>query len=126
MAVEIFPNVTQYGDQRYQFGFNDPAAAAIAAAVGLQPQTLSISGEPEFTAQAQNLSGMTEAHVQGAQKFTFTMSGYVLDSELMGQNGATFTFKGNFFIVQSTKIDVSNTEFQKGEVSGVSYPLITS
>ena len=123
--TEIAPGVNQYGSMAYQFGFNDPAAALIASNVGLQPQTLSVTGEPEFSAQATNLSGMTEAHVQGAQKFTFTMNGYVLDVDKLATNGATFTFKGKLYIVQSTKWDVSNTEFQKGEVSGVHYPLIT-
>jgi len=126
MATEISPGVTQYGDQSYQFGFNDPAAETIADSVGLKPQTLSVSGEAEFSAEAKNLHGLTEAYVQGDQKFTFTMSGFVVDMDLFSDNGATFTFDGRFYIVQSTKFDISNTEFTKGEVTGVSFPLITS
>jgi hypothetical protein len=115
----------QYGSTDYTFGFDDPEAESIATAVGLKPQTLSISGEPEFTAEAKNLDGMTESFVVGDNKFTFTMSGFVVDRSKLDDN-ASFEYDGRFFIVTGHKLDIANTDFQKGEVTGVSYPLITS
>lgn len=124
--VQIFPNVKQFGSQSYKFGFDDPEAEAIADSVGLMPQTLDVQGEPEFTSDAQNLSGMTEARVIGDQKYTFTMSGFVVDRSKLELNGATFNFGGRMYIVESTKFTISNTEFQKGEVTGSSHALITA
>ena len=120
------PAYTQYGSADYRFGFQDPAAATIAASVGLKPQTLSISSEPEFTAEAKNEDGLTEAFVVADDKKTFTMSGYVTDLAAFNTTGASFTFESDFFIVTSKKRDVANNDFQKGELNGVSYPLINS
>jgi hypothetical protein len=115
---------TQHGNQDYRFGFKDPAAENIADAVGLKPQTLSISGEPEFTAEGKNLEGLTEAFVVAKEKFSFTMSGFIVDLENFGAPGATFDYDGNHFIVTGRKRDVSSQDFQKGEITGMSYPLI--
>lgn len=114
----------QYGSANYKFGFDDPEAEAIAAAVGIQPQTLSVSGEPEFTAEGKNLNGLTEAFVVGDKKYSFTMSGFVVDRDLVNANGA-FTYKGSYYILVGNKIDIANTDFQKAEVSGSSFPLIS-
>lgn len=115
---------TQHGDQTYTFGFQDGAAAVIAATVGLKPQTLSISGEAEFTAEAQNENGEVAAVVVGPDKRSFTMSGYVVDAALLEAAG-NFTYDGKFFIITGRKIDTSNSEFTKGEISGTSYSNIT-
>lgn len=115
----------QYGSADYVFGFDDPEAEAIAAAVGIKPQTLSVSGEPEFTAEAKNLDGMTEAFVVADKKFTFTMSGFVVDKELVAAGGS-FSYDGRFYILTGNKVDISNTDFQKAEVTGMSFPLITA
>lgn len=117
---------TQYGDNTYRFGFGDAGATAIAAAVGLKPQTLSVSSQPEFTAEAKNEDGLTASFVVGDSKSTFTMSGFIDDVDLFNATGATFTFDGRFYIVTDRKRDVSNTDFEKGEMTGVSYPLIDS
>jgi hypothetical protein len=115
----------QYGSADYTFGFDDAEAEAIAAAIGLKPQTLSVTGEPEFTAEAKNLDGMTEAYVVADMKFQFTMAGFVVDRALLLQGGS-FTYDGRLFIVSGVKLDIANTDFQKGETNGVSYPLITA
>lgn len=116
---------TQYGSADYKFSFDDPDASAIAALVGLKPQTLSISGEPEYTAEAKNEDGDTEAFVVGDKKYTFTMQGFVVDRTKL-DDPTSFEYDGRFFIVTGHKLDISNTDFQKGELTGVSYPLITS
>ena len=114
----------QYGDTTYRFGFGDAAATAIATAVGMAPQTLSISSTPEFTAEAKNEDGLTASFVVGDDKSTFTMSGFIKDVDLFNATGATFTFDGRFYIVTDRKRDVSNTDYEKGEMTGVSYALI--
>lgn len=114
---------TQHGNQDYVFGFSSPDAATIAAAIGMKPQTLSLSYEPEFQAEAQNQDGEIEAKVVGPDKITFTMSGYVVDEELLKDAGS-FEFDGKFFIITGRKLDLSNTDFQKGELTGESYANI--
>lgn len=117
---------TQFGSNEYQFGFGDGGeAASIAAAVGLKPQTLSVSSTPEFTAEGKDENGQTAAFVVGDPKRTFTLSGVVVDDDLFNADGATFSYDGNYFIVTDRKIDTSNTDFKKGELTGVSYPLIS-
>lgn len=117
---------TQYGNQDYIFGFDDPDAEAIAAAVGLKPQTLSIRGEPEFTADAHGATGLTESKVVADNKFTFTLAGFVVNRALILDGGTSFTYDGRFFIVMGNNLDIDNKDFQKGEVTGESYPQITS
>jgi hypothetical protein len=119
-------NYTQYGDQDYVFGFDDAAASAIAAAIGVKPQTLSVSGTPEFTAEGKNIDGMTEAFVVGDQKFSFTMSGFLVDKALFDAASLSFTYDGRFYIVTDRKRDISNVDFQKAELTGVSFILIES
>ena len=116
----------QFGSQDYKFGFDDPEASSIATSVGLKPQTLSVSGEPEFTSEAKNESALTESFVVGDKKFNFTMSGFVTDRTKINKVGTTFNYDGRFYIVTGSKLDISNTDFQKGEVTGMSFPLITS
>jgi len=117
-------NFTQHGNKDYKFGFQDAGAAAIAAACGLKPQTLSITSEPEFQAQATNADGMTESVVVGPDKMSFTMNGYIVDEELL-KAATNFTYDNKYFILAGRKVDTSNTDFTKGEMSGQSYPLIT-
>jgi len=114
----------QHGNQDYVFGFKDEVAAQLANLIGMKPQTLSLQYEAEFTAEAQNENGETEAVVVGPDKVSFTMSGYVVDADAL-KEATDFTFIGRYFIIQGRKLDTSNTEFQKGELTGVSYDLIT-
>ena len=116
---------SQFGDLDYKFGFNDVGAAAIAAACGMKPQTLSISGEPEFVADAENADGLVASTVVGPDKFTFTMAGYIVDRELF-DSASNFTYDGRFFVIKGRKVDVANKEFNKGELSGSSNSLIIS
>ncbi|WP_265593262.1 hypothetical protein [Verrucomicrobium sp. BvORR034] len=122
--------VRQYGSQSYKFGFNDPAALAIASSIGIQPQSLTIDAEPEFEAEGKNLYAETEAYARGSAKRTFTMEGYIMDAILFenvldGNASATFVFRGKVYIVKGGKQTVKNNEFQMGETTGVSFPKIT-
>jgi hypothetical protein len=120
------PNFRQHGNQDYIFGFDDPAVALIAAAIGLKPQSASIAIEPEFTAEAKNEDGMTDGKVVGDPKKTVTLNGFITDDELFDGQGTAFNLNGDFYIVEGRKKDTSNTDFKKGEITAVSYPLITS
>jgi hypothetical protein len=122
--------VRQYGSQSYKFGFNDPAALAIASSIGIQPQTLTIDAEPEFEAEGKNLFSETEAYARGSAKRSFTMEGYIIDETLFeqvlaGTASATFVFKSQVYIVKGGKRTVKNNEFQMGETTGVGFPKIT-
>ncbi|MDR0532717.1 MAG: hypothetical protein LBH01_02060 [Verrucomicrobiales bacterium] len=113
----------QYGDQSYEFGLDSEDALAIANAIGLKPESLEISGEPEFTAEGKNQNGLTAAFAVGDPKYSFTMGGYLVDKAKFAA-AADFTYDGRFFIITSPKENRSNTEFAKCEIGGVSYPLI--
>lgn len=116
---------TQHGNTDYTFGFNDVDAAAIAAAIGLKPQTLSLNYEPEFTAEAQDENGEVASVVVGQHKIGFTLTGYIVDEALL-KAADSFTYDGRYFIIKGLKIDHANTEFRKGECTGESYAGITA
>lgn len=107
----------QHGNQDYQFGFHDADAATIADVIGLKPQTLSLSYEPEFVAKALDENGEVASMVVGQDKVNFTMSGYVVDPALL-KAATAFEYDGWFLVITSKKYDESNTDFGKGEVSG--------
>lgn len=111
---------TQHGSPDYTFGFDSVDATAIAAAIGLKPQTLSLNYEPEFTAEAQDQNGEVASVVVGQDKIGFTLNGYITNETLL-KGAANFEYDGRFFIIMGRKIDHSNTEFRKGEVTGMSY-----
>ena len=115
---------TQHGEQTYLFGFQDAAVTALAALIGLAPQTLSVTYEAEFTAEAQNEIGEVVSYVVGQDKASFTMTGYVIDEDALMAT-TDFEFGGKTYIVTGRKVDSSNTEFVKGELSGVSFLGIT-
>ncbi|CAB4159174.1 hypothetical protein UFOVP736_24 [uncultured Caudovirales phage] len=115
---------TQHGNGDYEFGFNDPDALLIAAAVGVKPQTLSLAYTPEFTASAENENGETESVVVGEDMVDFTLSGYLVDKDLF-EDGLSFEFDGRYFIVMGRKRDLSNKEFVKAELTGKSHKLVT-
>ncbi|NDE16086.1 hypothetical protein EBZ80_14260 [bacterium] len=117
---------TQHGDQDFIFGFDDPDAEAIAAAIGLKPMTLSIQASPEFEAEGKDEDGMTTCYVVGQDKFTFTLTGYIVDKTLFNATAPAFDFEGKKFIVNGKKRDLSNTDLMKGEVSGVAFAGIPS
>ena len=116
---------TQHGDTDYEFGFDSAEASAIAAAVGLKPQTLSLSFEPEFQAEAQDEFGNVASVVVGDDMINFTMAGYVVDEALL-KAATNFEFDGRYFIIQGRKLDRANKEFLQGELTGKSYIGITA
>lgn len=117
---------TKFGEQEFIFGFDDPDAEAIAAAIGMRPMTLKIGSTPEFEAEGKNEDGETVCYVVGPDKNTFTLSGYVVNKELFNATGASFDFEGKKFIVNSKSRDLSSTDLQKGELSGVAFEGIPS
>jgi hypothetical protein len=114
----------QHGSADYKFAFDDVDAAAIAAAVGVKPQTLSLSYEPEFTAEATDENGEVAAVAVGQDKINFTLDGYVVDESLI-KTGASFEYDGRYYIVMGRKIDTGNTAFKKGQLTGMSYANVT-
>lgn len=115
----------QYGDPDYVFGIDDPEALTLASITGLKPETISISSEPEFTAEGKGVDGMTEAFAVGDDKHAFTMSGYLVDEALF-KAVKTFQFDDKLFIITGRKVDKSNVAFQKAEFTGVSFSKIES
>jgi hypothetical protein len=121
---------TQHGDIRYIFSFADDdsdaatAAAAIEAATGIAPQELVISGEPEFVAEAEGSDGTVEGLAVAPRKHTFTLNGYLTDKEVFDGVGVTFTHDGRYFIVTGSGLTKAGKDFQKAQMSGVSYPGI--
>jgi len=111
---------TQHGNQDYEFGFHSVEAAAIATAIGLKPQTLSLGYEPEFRAEAQDENGEVATVVLGPRKIAFTMNGYVVDETLL-KAAEAFEYDGRYFIIENLKIDESNTDFKKAELTGNSW-----
>lgn len=116
----------QHGDQEFIFGFNDPEVSSIADSIGMKPETLKIQHAPEFEAEGKNEDGVTTAYVVGPDKYTFTLSGYVVNKTLFNATGNSFTFESKKFIVTGKSRDLSNTDFMKGEVTGVAFANITS
>ena len=124
--------VTKFGSQTYKFGFEGDLGtdgAAIAATIGIQPKEITISLTPEFEAEGKNLFNETEAWVRGSDKFEFTLNGYIVDEDLFyAADAFNFTIGGETraLLIQNRRQTVSNSEFTMGELTGLSYPLITS
>jgi hypothetical protein len=122
---------TQFGDIKYKFGYtNDTqtsavAAAAIETATGLAPQELSISGEPEFVAEAEGGGGTVEAVAVAQKKYSFTLTGVITDREKFMEDGLSFTHDGKFFIVTGDQDNKASKEFQKGQLTGMCWAGVT-
>jgi hypothetical protein len=116
----------KFGDGNYRFSFQSGEAAAIAAAVGLKPQELRVSGEPEFVAEALDEEGEVAAMAVGQDKKTFTMDGYITNPTLFEEEGLDFTFDGRFYIVTGRERTVATREYEKGQLSGVSHAGVTA
>jgi hypothetical protein len=120
----------QHGDTKYIFSLatDDEDAAAAAAAIedatGIAPQELQISGEPEFVAEAFGDDGTVKGLAVAPDKRTFTLSGYLVDKATFEGSGVTFTHDGNYFIATGRQITKGTKEFQKAQLTGVSYPGI--
>jgi hypothetical protein len=110
----------QHGKNYYKFGIDDPAALEIGAAIGLQPEEIQLSGEPEFEAEAQGVDGITDGMVVGPFKQSMSMNGFVVDPDkLKNANGATFNFDGNYYIVKTVGDTAANRGFRKGTLTAV-------
>lgn len=115
------PAYTQFGNTtEYNFGITTSDAVA-----GMALETLTISASPEFMAEAKNDEGMTAALVKGDLKGEFSASGF-LTGEAAFQGVTNFMFDSNFYIIQNKSISQSNTDFQKCEISGISFTNISS
>jgi hypothetical protein len=117
---------TQHGDTKYIFSFaatGDAAteAAAIEAATGIAPQELSISGEAEFVAEAAGADGTVGGLAIAPDKHTFTLSGYLVDLAAFEAEGVAFSHGGRDFFVTGRQLTKAGKEFQKAQMSGVSY-----
>jgi hypothetical protein len=120
----------QSGQLKYQFGFTDKDTGAmitdistIANDIGVSPQELTISYEPEFEAEAQGPDGSTESKVIGPRKGEFSMSGYAVCKGKLLAN-SFFWFDSQLFQVSSREIGYSNQEFQTASLSGTTYSNI--
>lgn len=115
---------TQHGDTTYVFGL-DASSSALAASLGLKPQTVSSNREPEFIAEARDEDGMIASKVVAEDMHTATVSGFLNDAVTF--NAATdFTYNGRFYVVTGRKTDESNQDFIKAEITGTHNPEITS
>jgi hypothetical protein len=115
----------QYGDTNYVFGLDDPLIAGLAASIGMAPTEAKVSSEPEFDATAQNENGETASVVKGPLKKMITLSGFLVDEGAF-ETGETFTFDGDFYVIDSRSVNKSNKDFQKAEISATHFALVTS
>lgn len=118
----------QYGNSSYKFGFNDAEASAIAATVGLTPQEVTISEEPEVENEAKDAFNRTVAYViDTSGKKSLTLNGYVSNSTLFdAAKGVTFTYGGKLYITRTAERGVKKDDFQMGTITAVNFPQITS
>jgi hypothetical protein len=110
------------------FGFDDSAASTLAAAIGLLPQNLKITGTPEFSASAKNEDGEIINYVQGPDQFAFSMEGFLENQTLFGAaKNFTFSIYGvnRLFIINSKEVTKVNVDYQKCTISGMSYLNVT-
>lgn len=116
----------KHGDQSYKWAFEDVTAPEIP---GMRITELNGDAEPEFTAEAQNSEGLTATFVKtetAKDKKTFTASGFILDAGDFDSNASNFEFNGRFYIITKKGAKYNHRDFQKCDISGVSYALITS
>jgi hypothetical protein len=115
------PNFDQFGDLSYVFGIADANTNIVA---GMAVEQITITGTPEFEAQAKNSGGLTAAYVRGRDKYEFTASGFLTDEALF--NAVTnFTYEGHYFIINRREKADSNVDFRKCTIGGVAFALIT-
>jgi hypothetical protein len=121
---------TQHGEQKYIFSFDGQSSTAAATAIetstGIAPQELDISGEPEFTSEAEGPDGMVKAVAVGFLKRSFTLTGYLTDKAKFDEEGNTFTHDGKTFIVMNRRLTKNTRQFQKAELTGMSWDGVTA
>ena len=122
---------TQHGAEKYQFAFKagdtntSTAAQAIEEATGIAPQELTISGEPEFVAEAEGPDGTVESVAVAAQKRAFTLTGFLTDKAKFDEEGTTFQHDGKTFIVMNRELGKNAKQFQKATLTGMSWNGVT-
>jgi len=118
----------QFGNSGYGFGFNDAEASAIAAIVGLTPQEVTISDEPEVEAEAKDAFNRTVAYVMddGGKK-GLTLNGYISSAVLFAAaKGKTFTYDGKVYICRTAEKGVKKDDFRTGTITAVNFSQITT
>lgn len=115
----------KFGNNTYKFGWEDFDASQIAAACGIKPQKLSLSGESEFTSEGIGEGGLVEAFVVGDEKQSFTLEGFLVDRTKL-KAGVAFMFDDKAFIITAPGMDLESRSFQAAKCTGVAYSKITS
>jgi predicted transcriptional regulator len=117
------PDFTKFGDPQYKWAFEDAAAPVVA---GMKITELNLDTEPEFTAEAMNENGLVAAFVKSGadkDKKNFSASGFILDADdLLASE--SFQFRNRFYIILKKGEKYNHRDFQKCDISGVSYALI--
>jgi len=110
--------VTKHG-VNYEFGINDPDTKAIAESLGLQLISLNIKETPEFKAEAQNETGVTDGKVLGPTMATFEAEGFIRNKTLFKTaSGQGFDYDGWWFIIEDVGDAGQNRDFRKGTFTG--------
>jgi hypothetical protein len=112
----------QFGDTSYVFGIADANTDIVA---GMALEQITITGTPEFEAQAKNSQGMTASYVRGKDKYEFSANGFLTDEAAFDAVN-NFTYQGHFFIINKREKADSNVDFRKCNISGVAFALITA
>jgi hypothetical protein len=115
-------NFDQFGDTSYVFGIADANTDIVA---GMALEQITITGTPEFEAQAKNSQGMTASYVRGKDKYEFSANGFLTDEAAFDAVN-NFTYQGHFFIINKREKADSNVDFRKCNISGVAFALITA
>jgi len=116
------PKIYQGAGYEYVFGVPDTITVA-----GMALESIKIDRQPEFEAEGKDQEGSTIAYVVGDNKFTFTASGYLHDTDAfaaiddfaMTIDGVSLTL-----IINAKNVTQSNTDFQKIEITGVGFTVI--
>jgi hypothetical protein len=118
----------QFGNTGYGYGFTDAEAAAIAATVGLTPQEVTVSDEPEIESEAKDAFNRTVAFVMddGGKK-SLTLNGYISNNALFAAaKGKTFNYGGLVYICRTAEKAVKKDDFRTGTITAVNFSQITS
>lgn len=91
---------------------------------GLVVESQSADKGPQFTAMAKDCCGVTKAIMLGEDTGTMTVSGYFFGAALPKIN-ASISIEGETFFVDKVTEQESNTDFQKAEITGKFWKLVT-
>ena len=91
---------------------------------GLVVESQSADKGPQFPAMAKDSCGVTRAIQLGKDTGTMTVSGYFFGAGLPAVN-APLSIEGRTFFVDKVTEQESNTDFQKAEITGKFWELVT-